>query len=115
MTNQQYTEALDYLLSGLRNQNAMDVINDINARIRRGKTVNVNDSADLKAAKIKITSLVICFFANKQDLHWLLTIQNIINNSIANKTPLVFFITIAPFYIEVVQLFAFCHNLSEPT
>jgi hypothetical protein len=52
MTEQDYTNLLDYLLSQLRQLQMNDIAEEISAQINRGKTVTV-DAADLKEKKIK--------------------------------------------------------------
>jgi|GEM_PF-4629127 len=53
MTEQEYTDILDYLLTQLRELELIDIIEEINGQINRGKTLTIRDTADLKAKKIK--------------------------------------------------------------
>jgi hypothetical protein len=53
MTNQEFTDVLDYLLTKLREMGANEIASDINKQINRGKTLTVKDSSDLSEKKIK--------------------------------------------------------------
>ncbi len=53
MTNQEFTDLLDYLLTKLREMGANEIASDINKQINRGKTLTVKDSSDLSEKKIK--------------------------------------------------------------
>lgn len=52
MTEQEYTDILDYLLTKLREVQSTDIVTEINQQINRGKTIT-KDSSDLKVKKIK--------------------------------------------------------------
>lgn len=53
MTENDYTDALDYLLSRLRALQVTEISEEINNQINRGKTLTLRDTADLKAKNIK--------------------------------------------------------------
>jgi hypothetical protein len=53
MTEQEYTDLLDYLLTQLRELQMTEIAEEINLQINRGKTVTLRDTADLKAKNIK--------------------------------------------------------------
>lgn len=53
MTEQEYTNLIEHLFKRLRELQLEDIVEEINARINRGKTVTPNNDADLKANNIK--------------------------------------------------------------
>src|ERR1017187_324697 len=53
MTEKEYTDILDYLLTQLKEIQSTEIVAEINSQINRGKTETVKDSSDLKAKKIK--------------------------------------------------------------
>jgi hypothetical protein len=53
MTVTEYTDALDYLLTQLRQFQLTEIVEEINTQINRGKTLTLRDAADLKAKNIK--------------------------------------------------------------
>lgn len=53
MTQTEYTDALDYLLTQLRQFQLTEIVEEINAQVNRGKTLTLRDTADLKAKNIK--------------------------------------------------------------
>lgn len=52
MTDKEYTDVLGYLLTQLKEKQALEVANDISRQISRGKTIT-KDSTDLKEKNIK--------------------------------------------------------------
>ncbi len=53
MTEDDYTNALEYLLTKLQKMDRSDTVEEINLLITRGRTVIMKDTADLKEKNIK--------------------------------------------------------------